>query len=113
MYYRMSENAKPVGPNHPVGQRTRRRSLQLVDMRATRYDERDKQTSDADFGGVTSVTPVSPAVPLCFRRSLYMSGIAPNLHAAARSAYRNLYRASASTFAGECLRNGTETRPLN
>lgn len=30
-----------------------------------------------------------------------MSGITPQLQAAARSAYRNLYRASASTFAGD------------
>jgi len=31
----------------------------------------------------------------------YMSGITPQLQAAARSAYRSLYRASASTFAGD------------
>jgi len=30
-----------------------------------------------------------------------MAGITPQLQAAARSAYRNLYRASASTFAGD------------
>jgi len=42
-----------------------------------------------------------------------MSGITPQLQAAARSAYRNLYRASASTFAGEWPRNDTGTSPLN
>jgi len=64
------------------------------------------------FAGVTPVTPASPpvtdrVVPFCFRSPIHarvrlcMSGITPQLQAAARSAYRNLYRASASTFSGE------------
>lgn len=77
------------------------------------------QTSDTEFGGVTPVTPVSPdraAAPIPLQESstsLPMSGITPQLQAAARSAYRSLYRASASTFAGEWLRNGPRTPPLN
>ena len=73
---------------------------------------------NAEFGGVTSVTPVLPdrVVPFCLEvplTTLCMSGITPQLQVAARSAYRSLYRASASTFAGEWLRNGSGKPPLN